>query len=337
MKKKMRAFTTVLLLALALGGCKKTVRQDVAATVNDRPITYAELDKQYRIQFANPAERPTDDQMKIQKLELLRNLIDAEIMLQRADKLGLTASDTDVEAKLNELRAPYTQEEFQRQLQSRSLTPDELKSQLRRELSIDKLFNKEVKNGIVISEKDIAEFYNANRASFNLAEPRIHMAQIVVTNNPDPSVRNLRNDKAQNPDQARQKVQMILDRLRQGQDFGQLAQNYSEDPNTAPNGGDLGFVAETALEKASPDLRKLISGMQPGQVSQPISTGQGFQVFKVIAKEPAGQRELSDPRVQNNIRELLMNRKEQLQRTAYYEVARNEAKVSNYYAQQLTR
>ena len=84
----------------------------MAAKVNNRSITYAELDKNYQSQYPAPAEGSSDDQVTMQKLELLRSLIDSEIMLQRAEKLGLMAGDADVEAKLNELKAPYTQEEF---------------------------------------------------------------------------------------------------------------------------------------------------------------------------------------------------------------------------------
>ena len=64
----------------------------------------------------------------IQKLEVLRTLVDNEIMLQRAEKLGLMAVDADVEAKFNELKAPYTQEEFQNQLDARKMTVEDLES-----------------------------------------------------------------------------------------------------------------------------------------------------------------------------------------------------------------
>jgi peptidyl-prolyl cis-trans isomerase SurA len=114
-----------------------------------------------------------------------------------------------------------------------------------------------------------------------------------------------------------------------------LAQNYSEDPNTAPNGGDLGFVPQSALDKAQPDLRKLIMSLQPGQISPIIRTPSGYSILKVYSKEPSGQRELNDPRVQQTIRETLLNRKDNLLKAAYYEVARNEAKVVNYLARSI--
>jgi len=320
------------LAVLSLCGCKRATPDNVAATVNGRTITYAELDKKYQSTFMSSTERPSDDQMAIQKLEVLRSLVDNEIMLQRAEKLGLMATDADVESKFTELKAPYTQEEFQRQLASTKMTVEDMKQQLKRDLSVQKLFSKEITSHISISDRDVTDFYNTNKTSFNFPEPQIHLAQIMVTPNPDPNVRNLKSDKAQNEEQARKKIEMLMARLKQGEDFAQLAQNFSEETTSAPNGGDLGFVPESALEKANPELRKAIQTASPGQVTGVVHTAEGYRVFKIYSKEPAGQRELTDPRVQQNIRETLINRKDQLLRAAYYEVARDEAKVVNYLA-----
>ena len=75
------------------------------------------------------------------------------------------------------------------------------------------------------------------------------MAQIFVTPFPDPNVRNLKNSKAQNEKEARAKIEGLANQLRQGADFAMLAQNYSEDPNSAPNGGDMGFVRQSDLDR----------------------------------------------------------------------------------------
>jgi peptidyl-prolyl cis-trans isomerase SurA len=321
-----------LLCAVLLSSCKRSPPANVAAVVNGRAITFDDVEKAYQSQLGAAADRSNEDQVNIQKLEILRSLIDAEIMLQRAEKFGLMAVDADVDGKFNELRAPYTQEEFQKQLSLKKTTSDELKGQLRRELSIRKLLNREINSHITISDSDIANFYNANKASFNLAEPQFHLAQILVTPSADPNVRNLKNDKAQTEDQAKKKIAMIEGRLRQNEDFAMLAQNYSEDPNTSPNGGDLGYIPESALEKASVDLRKMVMTLQPGQISPIIHTQEGYRILKLMSKEPSGQRELNDPRVQQSIRETLQNRKEQLLTAAYYEVARNDSQVRSYLA-----
>ncbi|MGC2662440.1 MAG: SurA N-terminal domain-containing protein [Bryobacteraceae bacterium] len=324
------AFAAAMFLTAS---CNRAVSPDVAATVNGRPITYQELDRAIAAQYPNAPLKTNDDQTIQLRLAVLRTLIDSEILLQRAEKQGLLASDSEVDAKFNELKAPYTQEDFQRLLAQRKMNANELKSQIRRDLSVQKLFNKEIGSQISIADADVTAFFNANKASFNLPENRVHLARILVTPKPDPNVRNLKNDKAQNDQQAITKMQMLQMRLGQGEDFGALAQNYSEDPDNAANGGDIGFVPQSSLDKADPALKKMIESMTPGQISPMVRTAEGFQIIKLLSREPAGQRELSDPRVQENIRQMLFQRKDQMLRDAFYEVARSEAKVRNYYAE----
>ncbi|MBV8071679.1 MAG: SurA N-terminal domain-containing protein [Acidobacteriaceae bacterium] len=322
-----------LLCALFMqAGCNQHVSKDVAATVNGRPITYAKLNRVIAAQFPNAPTSANADQTTQLRLEALRSLIDDEILLQRAEKEGLLASDSDVDAKFNEYKAPYTQEQFKKILDQRKMTEADFKAQIRRDLSIQKLFNKEIGSHISISDAEVAAFYNANKASFNLPEDKIRLAQILVTPATGAGINNLKNDKAQNDQQARSKIEMIDMRVRQGEDFGQLAQNYSED-QFAANGGDVGFVPVSALDKANPALRKEIMVMTPGQVSPILHTPEGYRIIKLISREPAGQRELSDPRVQEEIRQGLFQAKDQMLRSAFYEVARSEAKVVNYYAE----
>ncbi len=324
-----------LVISLVIvSACGRSAGSNVAATVNGRAITYEELDKQFQVaQFGSPGEKPSDDQVLIQRMEILRSMIDNEIMLQRAEREGLLAVDSDVEARFNEMRTPYTEEEFQKQLNDRKMTAEELKAQLRKDLSAQKLLNKETTAKISIADKDITDFYEANKASFNRAEPQLHLAQILVTPMADQNVRNLKGDNALDEQDARKKIAGLEARLRQGEDFSQLAQNYSEDPDSAAAGGDLGFIPESALEQANAELRRTILALRPGQVTPPLKTNEGYRFLKLITREPAGQRGLNDPAVQQTIRETLITRKEQLLRSAFYEVARNEADVVNYFAQ----
>jgi peptidyl-prolyl cis-trans isomerase SurA len=189
-------------LAAFLASCHKPVSPDVAATVNGRPIAYSALDRAMAAQFPNSPLKANSDQTTGVRLEALRTLIDDEIFLQRAEKEGLLASDADVDAKFNELKAPYTQEEFQKLLDQKKMSVADFKAQLRRELSVQKLFNKEIGSHITITDKEVADFYNANKASFNLPENKVRLAQILVTPTTEPTVNNLKNDKAQNDQQA---------------------------------------------------------------------------------------------------------------------------------------
>src|SRR5580704_4927859 len=222
-----------LLMLLCAPACKKSPPANVAATVNNHAITYTELERTYQqSQLSTPGQ--SDEQTMAQKLEVLRGLIDSEIMLQRAEKQGLLAGDADVEAKLTELKAPWTKEQFEQQLRDNKMTLDDLKSKIRRDLSIQKLINKDITSHIVITDADVTAFYNANKANFNLAEPRVHMAQILVTPNPEPGPGNLKNSKAQNYAEATRKIREIQERLQRGEEFGLVAHSLSVDPQSAP-------------------------------------------------------------------------------------------------------
>lgn len=328
-------FIAAALAALSQVSCKNSAPTGVAAIVNGHPITDAELDKIYQSQFPQPVEGATEDLLMTQRLDVLGTLITNEIMLQRAEKLGLAAVDADVDTQFNKMKAPYTEEEFNKQLAAQKLTRDDLKAQIRRQLTVDKLINKEITSLITITDADVTNFFNANKASFNVAEPQVHLAQILVTPFADPEVRNLKNSKAQDESQAKSKIMELEARLKAGEDFTMIASNYSEDPKTLANGGDMGFVPESALEKASPELRKIVMSLPAGAISQIAHTQDGYRIFKVISRESPGQRELSDPRVMTSIRDTLRNSKDQLLRGAYYEVARNGAKVENFLARKV--
>ncbi|MBM3747957.1 MAG: peptidylprolyl isomerase [Acidobacteria bacterium] len=324
------------LLALAAAGCRKSPPDNVAAVVNNRAITHDDLEKAYRrAQLASATERAADDEVVSQKLEVLRSLIDNEIMVQRAEQLGVMAVDSDVEAELGKFRLTRSPEEFQKWLRARNMRLEDLKAQFRRDLSVERLFNKEITSKIRVTDEDIADYYSANKAEFFRPEPQVRLARILVTPRPDPEVRNLKGDKAQNDREARRKIALLEARIRKGEDFADLAVNYSEDPESAQNGGDLGFLLESSLEKTAIEIRQGLKSVRPGRVSPVIRTAEGYQLIKVISREPAGQRELDDPRVRQTIRETLVNRRDRLLRAAYYEVARNSAKVVNYLAQSI--
>jgi peptidyl-prolyl cis-trans isomerase SurA len=330
---------------LSFSACNRSqAGSDVMAKVNGRKILRTEVDKYYSNQTASAPQKPSDEQSTSLKLGILKELIDNEILMQRAEKLGLLATNEEVDQKLNEIKAPYTQEEFDKRLQERKISLDDFKRDLRRSITIDKVLNKEITSKIAISDSDISSYYNAHKAEFNLIEPQYHLSHIFVSTQPNAQVRNLKNDKAQNEAEARKKIQMIVNRLDSGEDFATVAMNYSEDPESAGNGGDLGFTPQSALSKTDPTTRESVTKLKPGQYSNVITitnpeTRQvfGFRIVRLIAKEPAGQRELNDPRVQQAIRDQLRERREQLLKAAYYDVVRDQAKVENYFAEQILK
>jgi peptidyl-prolyl cis-trans isomerase SurA len=318
------------------------------ATVNGKDILRSDLDKaysSYRAGQGQAPQEPSPEQANIVRLDLLRQLIDSEILEQRAAKLNLTASDEDVNAQITGLKAPYTQEEFNAQLKQRNMTLDDLKQQIRRKLTADKLINKEIESKINITDADISSYYAAHKSEYNMIEPQYHLAWIVVTTSPAQSG-NPQNNKFISDADARKKIQVVHERIASGEDFGALAMNFSEDPNTNSSAGDLGFIKESDLQQRDPTTFAAISKLKIGQITDvlpvyggagPTRRPAGYAIYKLIAREPAGQRELNNPSVQQTIRQNLRDSHAQLLRLAYYEMLRDNAKVRNYFAEQVLK
>jgi peptidyl-prolyl cis-trans isomerase SurA len=339
---------TALLAVCALGmlagaGCKgHGGGGDVAAKVNGHKIPRSEVEKYYRNQTEGQPE-PSADQAQSLRLSILHELIENEMLLQKAEKLGLLATDEEVDSKLNEVRAPFTKEEFEQRLKQRQVTLDDLKHDLRRQITVDKVLNKEITSKIKISDSDITDYYNQHKAEFNLIAPQYHLAQILVTTQPGPQVHNLKNDKAQNEAEAKKKVAMLMTRLQSGEDFATLAMNYSEQPDTSASGGDLGFIAENSLQ-GDRQAYEAIGRLKPGDRTPALPAAEagssqifGYRIIKLISKEPAGQRQLTDPKVQQAIRDQLRDRREQMLKTAYLESLHDHAKVENYLADEILK
>jgi hypothetical protein len=116
--------------------------------------------------------------------------------------------------------------------------------------------------------------------------------------------------------------------------FSDLAVGYSEDPESAPRGGDLGFVPVSRIKQAPPTLRDAILNKAPGTVTV-VSQNGAHTIVLVVAHEMAGQRDLSMPEVRQRVVDTLRGRKEQLVRSAYLIDVRTNAKVVNYLARRV--
>ncbi|MGA9670773.1 MAG: SurA N-terminal domain-containing protein [Terracidiphilus sp.] len=337
-------------LLVAVAGCRHSPSPDVVATVNGKEIQRADLERKYQIWKISQGEGPQDpspEQVDVAHLAILRTMIDEEILQQRAGKLNVTASDEDVNAALTEKKLPYTQEEFDKQLKQHNETLDDFKNDLRHNLTESKLLNKEIDSKINITDAEITSFYAAHKADFNLIEPRYNLARIVVTNAPSPQTANLQNNKASSPVDAKNKIQALHQKLENGEDFGAVAVNFSEDKDTAPSGGDMGFVLESQLRtNAAPEVYDAITKLRPGQFTEvlPLNGGpvpnqrpMGYAIYKLLSKEAAGQRLENDVRVQAAIRQSLREGHAQLLKDAYFEVLRDDAKVHNYLADQILK
>lgn len=332
----------IVLVSIAVGAaCQRSgdpapPAPDVWATVDGREIRRDDVEKAYRRMVQATPAPPSEDEVTAAKLGIVDELINQDILIGRAGPLQITITDAEIDAAFTERKGNMTDAAFQQELTGRKLTVDDMKQALRRELLAQKVIAQEIDSRVAISDQDIASFYDRNRARFNISEPQYRIAQIVITPVREPQLRNRRNDDAATPADAARKAQMLMERMKSGGDFAALAMDFSEDPQSAPNGGDLGFVSASQLNQVPAPLRNAVLRAEPGAVNL-VSAGGGHTLVMLLAREPAGQRPLSAPEVRETISTGLRERKTQLLRAAYITAARNDAAVVNYFARQLVQ
>jgi len=328
----------LIVLAVLAGACARKpaappVSSDAWAVVNGREIKRDDVEKAYRRTMqASPA--PSEEEALTAKLNVLNELIVQDLLLAKAPALKVALTDTELETAYAEGQKNITPEAFQQELTARNLTAADMKEGLRRDLLAQKVIEHEVVAKVTVTDQEVTDFFNANRAQFNRTEEAYHIAQIVVTPGRDAEVGNRTGDDAGTPQEAAAKAQMLMARLKAGASFGDLAADFSEDPKTAPRGGDLGFVPVSALRQAAAPLRDAVLKASPGTVNI-VSLNGGHTLVLVVAHDDAGQKDPSMPAVKDAITGALRGRKEQLLRTAYLGALRNDAVIVNRISQQL--
>jgi peptidyl-prolyl cis-trans isomerase SurA len=303
------------------------------AVVEGREITRDQVDKAFR--RAQQAQQPmSEEEALTAKLTLLNDLILQDILLAKATALKIEVPANELDAAFTQAKGNMPDEQFNQELSKRNVTAADMREGLRREMLTQKVIEREVQSKVTVSDQEVQAFYDANRQQFNFPEPAYRIAQIVITPAREPQQSNRTGDDAATPEQAAQKAQMLMGRLKQGANFGETALDYSEDAASAARGGDLGFVPLSKLQSAPPRLRDAVLKVPVGTVSL-ASEGGNHTIVAVVAYEAAGQRDLSTPAVKESITSTLKARKEQLLRAAYLTAARSDANVTNYLARRL--
>ena len=328
-----------MVLALAVTGCRSKPAQpanvppDTWATVDGRSITRDDVEKAFRRTQEGAGSLSPEEATTI-KLGILDEMILQDILLAKASALKIEAPAAEVDKAFNERKQNMTDEQFQQELKKRDLTPESMREGLRRELVAQKLLDQEVTSKANVTDQEVTDFFNANRAQFTVAEESYRLAQIVVTPARAAQPTNRTGNDATTPQEAAFKVRMIMERLKAGTQFAEVAMDYSEDPETAARGGDLGLVPLSALQKAPAPFRDAVIGQKPGTAKVASFDG-AHRIVAVLAHELPGQRDLSTPGLRDSIKQTLQNRKEQLLRTAYLSAARSDADVVNHLARRL--
>ena len=336
------ALPLALALTVALGAaCRSTpgassntpVSADTWAVVDGREITRDQVEKTYRRTQQQSAQL-SDEEALAAKLNVLNEMIVQDILVAKAQALKIELPDSEVDTAFNEARQNIPDEAFQKELAARNLTAGDMREGLRRELLSQKVLEREVQSKISVSDQEVTDFFNANRAQFNMPEEAYRLAQIVITPVADGQVGNRSGDDATTPQAAQAKVQMLMERLKGGAPFSELAADYSEDPDSAQRGGDIGFVPVSRIKQAPPVMRDAVLGKERGTVNV-VSNNGAYTIVLIVAHEQAGQRDLSTPGVKEQITQGLRGRKEQLMRAAYLTAIRNDADVENHLARRI--
>lgn len=337
-----RSRPVVALLALALAGaaCRDTGTPSGAAppaspnswaTVNGRDITRDEVEKAYR---RESAQQLSEEEALAGKLELLTQMIVQELLLAKARDLKIELADTELDNAFAEAKKNISDDQFQKELASRNLTPADMRESLRRDMLANKVIEREVTSKVNVTEDDVKAFYEANRPAFNRTEDAVHLAEIVVTPERANQQINRSGNDASTPQEAQAKAQMLMERLKAGAPFAQLAADFSENPQSGQRGGDLGFIPVSTLRQQPPALRDAALNSQVGSVRL-VSIQGVHTIVAVIARDTAGQKDPSMPAVRDMITNTIKGRREQLLRTAYLNALRNDATVVNHLADRI--
>lgn len=330
--------------ALAIGlatACKSSpaappppvISADALAVVDGRELTRDFVEKAFR-RMGGTTQEMSEEEAAAAKLNLLNDLIIQDILIAKAPALKVEVPEADLDKAYNAAKSNIPDDQFQQELKNRNLTPADMREGLKRELLSQKVIEHEVQSKITVTDQEVTAFFDANRARFNFPEEAFHIAQIIITPVREPQQTNRTGDDAASPQAAAGKAQMLMQKLKEGASFSDLAMDYSEDGQTSSRGGDLGFVPVSKLRTAPPKLRDAVLKKTPGTVTA-VSDNGAHTLVLVVSHEQAGQRDLSTAAVKENITNTLKERKEQLLRAAFLTSVRSDAKVENLFARKL--
>jgi peptidyl-prolyl cis-trans isomerase SurA len=266
----------------------------IVAVVNDDIITLFELnrslkpyeDKIYALGY--PEEKERKMLFKVRE-GVLNQLIDKKIEDQQIKRSNINISEEQIDQTIERIKGQnfFTDEDLRHALAKDGWTMEAYRENIKEEILRTRLVNLEVKSKIVITEEDIAAYYEKHLDTYG-GKQKYHLRNILIT---IPTFA----DESKKLE-IRGKLDEILNELNSGESFETMARNYSES-STAPEGGDLGLFE---LDSLSPQLQKTIKGMKPGEVTPVLETDQGYQIFflQEILKTPGKSLKDVSPEIQ---------------------------------------
>ena len=328
--------TGLMFLALVLGACSSSGTEandsTVAATVNGHSILLKEVERGVTQQTGGKQSELTPLELAQARLQVLSNLIQHEVLFQRAEREKLLPTEDEIDGAINtqKQQSGMTSEDFEKSLKEQNMSQDTLREEARKSLAISKLQDK-YNSKISISDKEVEDFYNNNRQQFVNARG-VALAMIMV-DPADNSAQGIVND-AKNETEAKLKIDSIYQQLQGKADFATVARAKSEDINTLARGGDIGFASEEDLKTNGfpPELVSSFFGsMQVGDYTQPVRFNSGkWYIFKLADKRLQTENlTLESQGVRQKIAQGLTDQRKQILNAALLEVAINEAKIVN--------
>ena len=324
-----------LLVNACTSGGSESKDNTVAATVNGRNIMLSEVERSLNQQTGGKPETLNQLQLASARLQILDSLIQREVLYQRAEREKLLPTEAQIDGAIatQKQQSGMTNEDFEKTLQAQNLSMERLREEARKDLAITALQDKYA-GQISISNREVEDYYNANRQQFVNARG-VALAMIMV--DPlDNSAQGVRDD-AKNDTDAKLKIDNIYQQLQGKADFATVARAKSEDVQSVQRGGDVGFFTEEELKSNEfpPELISSFFGsMQVGDYTQPVRFRGKWCIFKLAEKRLENEN-LTLDNVRGQITQGLTNQRKQILNAALLETALNEAKVVNNLATQM--
>ena len=298
-----------------------TVVEEIIARVNNQIITRAEYlrSKDQLKQEAQQQDPANADKIVAEKdKDVLRDLIDQQLLLEKGKDLGITA-DTEVIKRLDEMRKEMkleSMEDLEKAAQAQGIGFEDFKQNLKNQIITQQVISKEVGSRMSIGKEELQEFYDAHKSQMEQPE-QVRLSELLIsTEKKDPATA-----EAQQVAAAQAKADELLAQIRKGAAFDEAAKKNSDGP-TAAQGGDLGYFKRGTLAK---ELEDKTFAMKPGEVSDVIRTKQGFVILKVTEHQQAGVPPLSQ--IEGRVQDAIYMQKLQPALRAYLQKLREEAYI----------
>jgi peptidyl-prolyl cis-trans isomerase SurA len=315
-----RAPKPFLVLAFALLSTllpAQTIVEEIIVRVNDGIITRSDLQRsREQLQQDLKQAQNANEDFSAREKNLLRDLIDQKLLVQRAKDEGISV-ENDVIKRLDEIRKQNhleSMEDLEKAAKEQGLSFEDFKDNMRNSMLTQRIIGQDVGRRIQITPAEVAKYYEDHKTEFKSPES-VRLAEILVSTEAKP------NAPAPDAAAAEAKAKSLLEELKGGAKFEEIAKKSSEDASAA-QGGDLGFFRKGEL---SPELETMVYALQPGQTSDVIRTKQGFIILKVIEHKPEGM--LSQKDAENEIQERLYYEKLQPAVREYLTQLREESYV----------